>query len=329
MFHYLSQKERSVIERHRSVTNFRSAERCDQWDGHASVYYAETGRLWVYRTNQKKQSRQHLQFYGKISRVGTLTCSHRVKLWDERRYLSDRETARLMGFPDSFLLPRTRVNHLFGNSVCVPDAAYALSRVVDRDQTVSHLDLFSGIGGFALALQSVTKNGTTLACSEIYEPAWETYAKNFPAVKNIGDVRTQTVFPTADLVTAGFPCQPYSTAKTLGKEGCEVHLALLYAIEASRCTCFVLENVRQLKTTGKKVYDELMLRLTAIGFQIEECVLKSEEGGLPQERRRLYMVGRKHTPPKKFEGREKVMTRLADVLIINSVQEGSDHRPTP
>jgi len=311
----LNATDRNIIEKHRLATNFRSGERCFQFEGHSSVYFAHTGRFWVYRMNEKKQVRQHYQFFSKLSRVGTLTCSHRIKLWDEMRHLSDREMARLMGFPDTYLLPKAKVNHLFGNTVCVPDAAYAISRVVDKDQKISHLDLFSGIGGFALALQSVTKNATTLACSEIFKPAWETYTKNFPGVENMGDVRNQTVFPRVDLVTAGFPCQPYSMAKTVGEEWGQIHLALLYAIKASRCNCIVLENVKQFKTTGKKIYDELMLGLTVMGFRMKECVLKSEDGGLPQERRRLYMVGRKHISPRNFERREDVdKTFLADIL---------------
>jgi len=73
----------------------------------------------------------------------------------------------------------------------------------------THLDLFSGIGGFALAARWTGWN--TIALSEIEPYACKILAKNFPGVPNLGDIRNVRGI-ACDLITGGFPCQPYSLA---------------------------------------------------------------------------------------------------------------------
>ena len=78
----------------------------------------------------------------------------------------------------------------------------------------THLDLFSGIGGFALACRWAGVE--TIGFAEIDDYASRVLAKNFPGVPNYGDVRNVPGSATAWLVTGGFPCQPFSVA---GKQG--------------------------------------------------------------------------------------------------------------
>ena len=73
----------------------------------------------------------------------------------------------------------------------------------------THLDLFSGIGGFALAARAA--GFQTIGFSEIDEYASQLLAQNFPGVRNYGDIRNVRGVQ-ADLVTGGFPCQPFSLA---------------------------------------------------------------------------------------------------------------------
>lgn len=74
---------------------------------------------------------------------------------------------------------------------------------------MTHLDLCSGIGGFALAAQWA--GFETIGFSEIDEYASRVLAAHWPNVRNYGDIRKLTGV-SADLVTAGFPCQPFSVA---------------------------------------------------------------------------------------------------------------------
>ena len=73
----------------------------------------------------------------------------------------------------------------------------------------THLDLFSGIGGFALAARAA--GFQTIGFSEIDQYASQLLAQNFPGIRNYGDIRNVRGV-RADLVTGGFPCQPYSLA---------------------------------------------------------------------------------------------------------------------
>lgn len=77
----------------------------------------------------------------------------------------------------------------------------------------THLDLFSGIGGFALAAASA--GFKTIGFSEIEPYACKVLKQNWPDVPNYGDIRNIKGV-RADLVTGGFPCQPFSLA---GKRG--------------------------------------------------------------------------------------------------------------
>ena len=78
---------------------------------------------------------------------------------------------------------------------------------------LKHLDLFSGIGGFALAAQAA--GFQTIGFSEIEPYSCAVLKQHWPEIKNYGDIRNIRNVP-ADLVTGGFPCQPFSVA---GKRG--------------------------------------------------------------------------------------------------------------
>lgn len=77
----------------------------------------------------------------------------------------------------------------------------------------THLDLFSGIGGFAIAASSA--GFQTIGFSEIEPHSCAVLKQHWPEIKNYGDIRNIRNVP-ADLVTGGFPCQPFSVA---GKRG--------------------------------------------------------------------------------------------------------------
>lgn len=88
------------------------------------------------------------------------------------------------------------------------DPRGSVHRIV-RGHCPTHLDLFSGIGGFALAAQWT--GWQTIAFSEIEPYACKVLKRHWPDVPNLGDIRNVRGV-RADLVTGGFPCQPYSLA---------------------------------------------------------------------------------------------------------------------
>ena len=112
---------------------------------------------------------------------------------------------------------------------------------------IKHLDLFSGIGGFSLAAKW-TGNIETIGFSEIDKYASAVLAKNFPNIKNYGDIRNitkDTIKERIDLITGGFPCQPFSCAGNRNGTSDSRHLwpEMLRVIKEFRPTWVLGENV--------------------------------------------------------------------------------------
>ena len=295
-----SERETRVVALHVRESGLQDGLRIRQWDGAWSVYFAKSGRLWVHNDDARKQSFQELYFYSNCSVVGTLTCSHPIKLWDERRYLTPRETARLQGFPDTMHLPDTQYQRLFGNAVSVPCAAYALSRVCRRTDRIRHIDLCAGIGGFSFALASVVDDCTCVGFSELMKAAIRCYTHNFPSAPALGDAHTAT-WPECDLITAGFPCQPYSGSNHPHKRASHKHkdfyTTVLDAIQTSKASRVVLENVMSIQTLGAHVLQRLIRTLEEWGFRVSHQVLDTIHSSLPQRRQRLYIVASRVRDP--------------------------------
>ena len=113
---------------------------------------------------------------------------------------------------------------------------------------IRHLDLFSGIGGFALAARNVWKGRyKTIAFCEIDEFAQKVLKKNFGNVPIIDDIHKLkgNEFGTVDLITGGFPCQPFSIAGRRAGTNDERFLwnEMLRVIRASKARWVVGENV--------------------------------------------------------------------------------------
>ena len=270
-----------------------------QWGDMVSTYSEKTGRLYVHGTSfPRKHTPQQYYFHSVQSIAGTLTRAHKVRLWDLRRNLSPRETARLFGFPETFRLPRSQYNSLFGNSVAVPCVKFACSKVLDGTER-THIDLCSGIGGFSIGVRSFAPQIKCIGFSEIFKPAIDCYLDNFPCTPSLGDLQQIDSFPKCDLLTAGFPCQPFSTANSLlpnnlHKSADFFHTVLL-AIRKTECTRIILENVATFLTVGKDKWSVMKSVLVdELGFKLEWGVLDACDFGVPQKRKRLFIVGKRN-----------------------------------
>ena len=318
----LNAKEIAVIEKHVRESDLESGKRIHQWNGVSSVFYEDTGRMWAHNATGRKQALQELYFYRSTSTIGTITCSHKIKIWDLKRSLLPRECARLQGFPENMRLPTTQYNKLFGNAVCVPDAQFALSRIVSPGEKIRHLDICSGIGGFSFALQNLTNSVETVGFSEIMPAAIKAYQLNFPDAPNLGDAQTCSEWPIADLVTAGFPCQPFSRSNSKDKR--ETHTSrnfyrhVLDIIEKSQASKVVLENVPTLQATGDGIFETILQTLRDMNFHVTHTVLNSKDSGVPQQRRRLYIVASKKPISLSLERDEKNPLPLSVILEKNS-----------
>jgi DNA (cytosine-5)-methyltransferase 1 len=169
------------------------------------------------------------------------------------------------------------------------------------DQAVSaptHLDLFSGVGGFSLAFERA--GFETLAFSEIEPFPCSVLAQRFPGVPNLGDISEITAtqleaLGEIDVVTFGSPCQDWSVAgKRMGMKG---HRSSLFheairVIRIVRPRYGVFENVPGLFSSAygwdfASVLDEMA---ESGALDIAWSVLDAQWFGVPQRRRRIFLV---------------------------------------
>ena len=161
-------------------------------------------------------------------------------------------------------------------------------------QPFFHGSLFSGIGGFDLAAEwAGWQNAFHCEWNEFGQKILKHY---WPKAISYGDI-TKTDFTihrgTIDVLTGGFPCQPYSLAgKRKGKED-ERHLwpEMLRAIREISPTYIVGENVYGLVNwNGGLVFHEVQTDLEAEGYEILPVILPACAVGAPHRRERIWFV---------------------------------------
>ena len=163
------------------------------------------------------------------------------------------------------------------------------------------VSLFAGVGGFDLALQ---RNGVkVVAAVEIDKKASAVLAKHFPETKLFGDIQQVTgedlinagFKPSNGIITGGFPCQDLSVAgKRAGLAGKRSGLfwEICRLLDETKAQNFILENVPGLLSSNNGrdmacVIEALVER----GYGIAWRVLDAQYFGIPQRRRRVFIVG--------------------------------------
>jgi len=162
----------------------------------------------------------------------------------------------------------------------------------------NHLGLFEGIGGFSLAARWM--GWETIAWCEWNEFGQKVLKHHFPKATGHGDI-TKTDFTIyrgqCDILTGGFPCQPYSQAgKRLGKED-ERHLwpSMLRAIREIQPAYVVGENVSGLiNWNGGMVFNEVQTDLEAEGYEVLPFVLPACGVNAPHRRDRVWFIAYSH-----------------------------------
>jgi len=163
------------------------------------------------------------------------------------------------------------------------------------ENKLKFIDLFSGIGGFRIAAESLGME--CVFSSEIDKHASEVYLKNFGEYPS-GDITKidSALIPDFDVLFAGFPCQPFSYAGALKGFEDETRGTLffdaLWIIKEKKPKMFLLENVKGLKSHNKgKTLEIITRQLKKAGYDIHTAILNSLDFGVPQSRERWYCVG--------------------------------------
>jgi DNA (cytosine-5)-methyltransferase 1 len=173
---------------------------------------------------------------------------------------------------------------------------------------LSHISLFSGCGGFDLGFRQA--GFKTIFANDLDEDACSTFQTNLGEITP-GDITSENfVLPTfsdrPDVLTAGFPCQPFSNAGS--RRGVDDHRGELYdtaiaLVEKYRPRSIVFENVRGLVSTmveGKLLIEIICERLTKLNYDVVFRLVDASDHHVPQRRLRLFIIGIEKTEPGRF-----------------------------
>ncbi len=167
---------------------------------------------------------------------------------------------------------------------------------INSDGKLRMIDLFAGTGAFTHAFQSTGKVQCVYS-NDMNPHSKDIYDLNFDHkmdLKDLNDVDVDSI-PEHDILTAGFPCQPFSIAgKQLGFEDkrSNVFWKILEIIERHNPKCVILENVKNLVSHDEgKTFETITSNLEEKGYNIHYKVLNTSSiTGIPQHRERIYMV---------------------------------------
>jgi DNA (cytosine-5)-methyltransferase 1 len=197
-----------------------------------------------------------------------------------------------------------------------------------KDSTPRHpriraLDLFCGAGGSSWGAREAGVE--IVAAFDRWPLAGETHDANFPEAEFIPgrleeldvDVLVKRLGPI-DLILASPECTNHSPAKG-NKPRCEQSKDTAFQVvrfaEAFKPRWIVVENVVNMRKWIR--YAEFKSALKKLGYNLQEQVLNSAHFGVPQSRRRLFLVADKQQTPPKMRPRKRDSKKVADIVDLN------------
>lgn len=243
-------------------------------------------------------------------------------------------------------LPVTTMTTTRSNKIKGPDA-----------ERFTFVELFAGIGGFRLGLERI--GGTSILASELSTHAAHIYQTYFGSSDNhhidsdvvggqvvVGDVLDldMTSFPSYTMLTAGFPCQPFSNRghqQGLEDEASgQLYLELSRILWETQPPCFMFENVVQLvlmdggsrseRRKGEtatfvkgRVLERILQSFESCGYQVDWNVVNSRHF-LPQNRERVYIVGTRNDLGCQPFVWDRVLPTPSSTTIVRDVLESKD-----
>jgi DNA (cytosine-5)-methyltransferase 1 len=187
----------------------------------------------------------------------------------------------------------------------------------NKETSFTFIDLFAGIGGFRIPLQ--WHGGKCIFSSEFNPYAQKVYEANFGEYP-FGDITKLPVdiIPEHDVLTAGFPCQPFSiSGKMKGFE--DTRGTLIYnvfkIVEAKQPKVVFLENVKHLVHHDQgNTLRTILEGLRNLGYNTSYKILNSSDFGVAQNRERIIIIGSKDKTFDFSKVKTKPRVILRDIL---------------
>ena len=158
------------------------------------------------------------------------------------------------------------------------------------------LSLFAGAGGMDLGFKNA---GFDIVWANDFDPdSVKTYKRNFGDHIVLGDIekiRTNNMPNNPDVVIGGFPCQGFSIAnlgRSVDDSRNKLYKQMLRVIRVKKPKFFVAENVAGILTLGKGIVMQKIIKdFKSIGYKVDYKLLNAADYGVPQARRRVFIIG--------------------------------------
>ena len=175
------------------------------------------------------------------------------------------------------------------------------------------LDLFSGIGGFALAAYWADLRFDAHYFSEIDPYCIELYQKRFPNAIPLGDITkinySELIRGGGDwLVTGGFPCQPHSYfgVRNAENDKRDLWFECNRVLREIRPSIALFENVPGLlSSSGGRFFNRVLSDISKSGYDAEWQIISAEEIGAPHKRERIWIVAYPRSFINRYENNRK------------------------
>lgn len=185
------------------------------------------------------------------------------------------------------------------------------------------IDLFAGLGGFRLALESL---GAECVYSNEWDiPVREVYAENFGDIPDDDITKVdENSIPNHDILCAGFPCQAFSVSgkqRGFADSRGTLFFDVARIVKAKKPKVVFMENVKNFaKHDGGKTLDVVKHTMENLGYDFYQKVLNAADYNIPQKRERIYMVCfRKDLKRKTFSYPKPILLKrhVEDFIIEN------------
>lgn len=215
-----------------------------------------------------------------------------------KNYSSKKKDEIIKLLENNSINKNSNINNTFIENKVLNDNENDNSNIINHQSNkLKMIDLFAGTGAFTYAFENTNKVECVFA-NDMVEWSKKSYDLNFNhklTLKDLNDIKVEDI-PNHDILTGGFPCQPFSIAgkqEGFDDKRANVFWKILDIIDYHKPKCIILENVKNLLSHDEgQTFEVIKSNLSERGYNLCYKVLNTSDiTGVPQHRERIYIVG--------------------------------------